>query len=311
MVRVRGVRALFRLSPYLGTLWAAAGRCDLLHVMANSGWAWQLFAAPAIWIAWLRRKPCVVHYHGGEADAFFRRWMPAVRPTLARARALIVPSRYLERVFSSHGVASTVVPNVVSLEQFAPAPRRPGVPHLIVTRNLEPIYDIGTAIRAFAQARSAHPAARLTIAGSGPERASLEALAADLGVTPAVTFTGRLDHGQLPALYRSADIVVNPALVDNAPVSLIEAMASGVPIVSTRVGGIPDMVADQVTALLVPPRDAQAMAAAILRLLGDAALAERLARAGIGEAQRYAWPRVRERLLDVYAAAQSKSRVGR
>ena len=71
--RLRGVRAVFRLAPFLGSLWRAGGRVDVFHVMANSGWAWHLFAAPAVWIARWRGRPVVVNYRGGEAEAFMAR----------------------------------------------------------------------------------------------------------------------------------------------------------------------------------------------------------------------------------------------
>ena len=111
-------------------------------------------------------------------------------------------------------------------------------------------------------------------AGSGPEKRALEALAATLGVAAAVTFTGRLEREAVAALYRDADVALNPSTVDNMPNSLLEALASGVPIVSTNVGGVPHIVQDGTTALLVPPRDPEAMARAALRLLENPELSE-------------------------------------
>jgi L-malate glycosyltransferase len=106
-------------------------------------------------------------------------------------------------------------------------------------------------------------------------------------------------------LYRTADVVLNPSLADNMPNSLLEAMACGVPVVSTDVGGIPYLVRDGATALLVAAKDAPAMAAAILRLLGDPALWDRLSHAGLQEVQRYTWSRVAPDLAALYRAAIS------
>jgi len=298
---LRGVRALTRLIPYLRRLWSCAGRVELLHVMANSGWAWHLHAAPAIWIGHLRGRPVVVNYRGGEAEAFLARQARWVRATLARSRLLIVPSGFLKGVFATFRIPAEIVPNVVDLSRFTPGNREPGRCHLIVTRNLERLYDVPTAIHAFARVRASHPSARLTIAGSGPERSGLEALCSRLGLGDAVTFTGRLDHAAIADLYRSADLVLNPSSADNMPNALLEAMASGVPIVSTNVGGIPFMVADGKTALLVPPGDPGAMAAAAERMLSDPVLAERLRQAGRAEAASYAWSAVKPVLFDSYA----------
>ncbi len=311
VARLRGVRALFRLLPYVRCLWSAVPGSSLVHVMANSGWAWHLFAAPAVWIGSMRGVPVVVNYRGGDADAFLARGIRWVRPTIARAAEVVVPSGFLAAVFAKHGVSTRIVPNIVDLDAFHPALILPASVHFVVTRNLERIYDVATALRAFAALCEQRRDARLTVAGSGPERETLERLAADLGIAHRVRFTGRLDNTELPALYRSATIVVNPSRVDNLPISLLEAMASGVPIVTTDVGGIPYVVEHEQSALLVPAGNPAAMAAAIERLLDDPALALRLRAAGIEAAQRYAWPRVRSELFDAYAGALDRGRTRR
>lgn len=307
--RVRGVRALFRLAPYVLELWRCAGRVDLLHVMANSGWAWHLFVAPAVWIARLRGKPVVVNYRGGGAEAFLASQARWVKPTLARAASVIVPSGFLQRIFAGHGIRAEIVPNIVDLARFQPGQGGSHGPHIVVTRNLEEIYDIPTAIRAFATIRTRHPEARLTIAGSGPCRAALEALCAELGVTGAAHFTGHLDNERMADLYETADLLLNPSSVDNMPISLLEAMASGVPIASTNVGGIPYMAQEGVNALLVPPRDPDALAQAALRILEDPALSARLRRGGLDAVQAYSWDRVRPQLMATYEACLGGDRL--
>ena len=301
--RLRGVRALFRLIPYAMRLWHCAGQVDLLHVMANSGWAWHLFAAPAVWMGRFRGTPVIVNYRGGEAEAFLECQSSWVKPTLRRACAVVVPSAFLEGVFRRFGVATEVVPNIIDVVRFHPGPARPAGRHIIVTRNLEDIYDIPTALRAFAVIRRVHPDATLTVAGSGPRRSDLKGLSETLGVASSVRFAGALDNENIAELYRSADLVLNPSTADNMPISLLEAMASGVPIVSTNVGGIPFLVEDNRNALLVPARDPTAMASAALRLLGDAHLAARLRASGLDTAPKFGWPRVRVELYGVYARA--------
>lgn len=301
--RLRGVRAVFRLLPYLMRLWQSAGRADLIHVMANSGWAWHLFAAPAIWLGHWRGKAVVVNYRGGEAESFFQSQFRWVKPSLARASLVVVPSGFLREVFARRAVATVIVPNIIDLSRFSPAADRQRGCHMIVTRNLEDIYDIPTALQAFAVIRRGCPEATLTVAGSGPRRAELEALCARLGIADAVRFTGRLDNEHIAELYRSADLLLNPSLADNMPISLLEAMASGVPIVSTDVGGIPYLVETEKEALLVPPRQPEAMAKAALRILDDAGVAGRLRAAGLEVVRRYAWVEVREQLFEMYSKA--------
>lgn len=319
LARVRGLRAVPRLVGYVARLWRAAGTVQLMHVMANSGWSWHLFAAPAIWIGRLRRTPVVVNYRGGEARAFLERSGRWVRPSMRAASVLAVPSGFLEQVFASFGFATQVVPNIVDLDRFRPDWRdteslgmeRNGSAAatqtgdrafcVLVTRNLEAIYDIGTALRAFALVLAEVPGAKLVIAGSGPERDALQALAGQLGIADAVEFTGRLDRQQMAARYRHAEVMLNPSRVDNMPNSVLEALASGVPIVSTNVGGVPHIVANEKTALLVPVGEPRPMADAIVRLNRDRDLAAKLAKAGLAEVQRYTWPRVQETLGALYS----------
>lgn len=307
---LHGVRALFRLLPYLAQLWAAAGRNELFHIMANSGWSWHLYAAPAIWIAKLRGKAVVINYRGGEAEDFFSRAFACVKPTLKQADAIIVPSGFLAAIFAKRGFVTRIVPNIVNLERFAPIDlvTKPAAPHFLVARNLEPLYDNSTALRAFAIIRQRHPDARLTIAGSGPERELLERLADTLGIANAVTFAGRIDNADMPALYRTVHIAMNPSLADNMPISILEALASGVPVVSTNVGGVPFLVEHERTALLVAPGDADGMAAASLRILSDAGLARRLITAGQELAREFDWNRVRGRLFEAYHNALARDR---
>ena len=303
IAHLRGVRAMFRLVPYVRLLWHSMRDVEIVHVMANSGWAWHFFAAPAIWIARWRRTPVIVNYRGGHADAFLARQIALVRPTISIARMIVVPSIFLAQIFGKRGINTTIVPNIVDLARFCPAEAVEGRMNIVIARNLEPIYDIPTALRCFALVRQRCPGAHLIVAGSGPQRASLESMCRELEIDTAVTFTGRLEQEQMVDVYRHADIALNPSLIDNMPNSLLEAMACAIPIVSTNVGGVPFLVENEQTALLVAPGDPEGMAAAILRLFSDRALATRLREAGLSLVQAYGWPSVRNRWFDVYARA--------
>ena len=306
---LRFVRELFSFLPYVWQLWRAAGEADIFHVMANSGWAWHLRAAPAILVARARGISCVVNYRGGEAREFLERSSVAVLKTMAYASALVVPSAFLQGVFERWGVRSDVVPNIVDVERFRPESGSKPFPHLVVARSLEKIYDIPTALRAFALICRELPEARLTVAGSGPEQAALGRLSVDLRIEGAVDFCGRLDRDQMAALYRSASVVLNPSRVDNMPNSVLEAMASGVPVVSTNVGGVPFILRDDVCGILVKSGDHAAMAAAALRLLADRAYAKRLCKAALQEVQRYTWPQIRPRWAATYASARAGAHI--
>jgi glycosyltransferase involved in cell wall biosynthesis len=181
---------------------------------------------------------------------------------------------------------------------------------IFVPRNLERVYDVETALRALAVLVETMPEVRMAVAGSGPEENPLRLLASTLGVERRVEFTGRLGTEQMADRYRSASVVLNPSLVDNAPVSLLEALASGVPVVTTDVGGIPFVVENGRTALLVPPGDPASMAAAVRRVLSEPGLARTLRSEGLADVTRHSWSHVRELLGGIYVAARTHPRTG-
>ena len=171
---------------------------------------------------------------------------------------------------------------------------RKGVPHLIEALRHLP--------------RDA--AAELTIIGDGPERPRLEAQAAAAGLRDRVRFAGRVSDAELSAAYVAANVVVLPAIADarsdteGLGVVLLEGMTYGVPVIGSAIGGIPDIIIDGETGLLVPPGDPAALAQAIARLAGDAALAARLGEAGRRHvAARFSWKAVLAAWEQCYAAA--------
>jgi L-malate glycosyltransferase len=297
------LRALCRLLPFIADAWRGIGKTDLVHLFANSGWTWHLVANPVIWLAKFRGKPVVLNYRGGQAEAFFARSFHWVSPSLRQVSRVIVPSNFLGEVFGRRGIAAAIVPNIVDLSRFsprAPGTRSASAPRLLVARNLEPIYDNATAIRAFHRVHRQYPQATLAIAGSGSELTTLQGLVRELDLQDAVAFLGQIENSCIHELYAKADIALNPSLIDNMPISVLEAFASGVPVVSTAVGGVPYMLDDGVTGLLVQPSDPMGMADAILKLLTDEQLYSRIASAARSESQRYAWPEVKKRLFTVY-----------
>lgn len=296
------LRALARLIPFLLGLWRLAGRVDVIHLMANSGWSWQLHSAPTLWLSWLRSTPVIVNYRGGEAQVYFDRSFRWVKPSLKKATATVVPSAYLHTVFERFGETTQIIPNIIDRELFHPqANKTSDTFTLVITRNLEAIYGIDTAIRAFAQVFAKDPSLRLRIAGSGPEESALRTLTQKLAITDAVSFEGRLDRPGIVALYADADAMLNPSTVDNMPNSVLEALACGLPVISTDVGGVPFIVTHGETALLVPPSDVAAMAQAIEDLKSNPTLHSSLSENGLAQIEQYTWPRVRRQWLDLYA----------
>jgi glycosyltransferase involved in cell wall biosynthesis len=293
--RVRVLRTLLNQALYLPSLWRLV-KADVVHVFSASFWSFLLAPVPAMLAARLFGARVVLHYHSGEAAEHLERWGVLVHPWLRLAHVVVVPSDYLAAVFADHGVDARVIRNVVDLTRFAYRDRAPLQPHLVSTRNLEPYYRVDVVIDAFARVRAEAPGATLTVAGYGSEEACLRRQAGD-----GVTFVGTIDPQAMPALLRDADIFVNASVVDNQPVSILEAFASGLPVVSTPTGDIAAMVRHDETGVIVPVLDSDALAAAVLGLLREPARAARLAQRAHDEIARYTWPAVREQWAAAYA----------
>ncbi len=299
------VRAVIRFLSYIVAGWRALGQTDVVHLMSNSGWSWQLYSAPILWMGRLRGVPVIVNYRGGGAEQYFSKSARSVRMSLNHASAIVVPSHFLQQVFSDFGYHAAIVPNIVDTERFFPQETSSDQTlacefHMVVVRNLETIYGIDIALRAFALVNQQHPTAKLSIAGSGPELESLKALAKTLKVEARVHFLGRLGRDSVADLYRRADVLINSSRVDNMPNSLLEAMASGVAIVSTRAGGIPFLVEDGQTASLVDIDDVDQMAKAMVELLVDSAARQRLRENALQDVKQYQWSTVKTSWLSLY-----------
>jgi glycosyltransferase involved in cell wall biosynthesis len=170
--------------------------------------------------------------------------------------------------------------NGVDLEHFRPVMRErdAGPPVIGCTARLHRKSDHATLLRAFACLSARWPEARLLLLGRGPEESRLRALADALGVSPRVHFLG--EQPDVAPYLAQMDLYVQASMAEGMPNSVLEAMAAGLPVVATAVGGTPELVLDGQTGLLVAPGDPSALADALLALLADRRLAESLGRAG-------------------------------
>jgi glycosyltransferase involved in cell wall biosynthesis len=283
------VRSLCNLGLFLHRLHWALKRSDAVVLLSGffNFFFWVTY--PALGCIRLHRKPVVLSARGGNAGLFFKRYGPLVAPILRRVDRITTPSEFLRDVFvQALALEPVVVPNIADLDQFAFVDRPVFRPRLLFTRNLEAMYDPETVLRAFDRVRRTFPEARLGVAGEGSQRGRLDRLVRELQLDGAVTFYGRVDHDRIQELYASHDIYINASRVDNLPGAILEAFACGLPVISTRAGGIPYLVRDGVSGLLVEPGDVEGLARAAIRVVRDPALGRRLAAAGRQEISRYA-----------------------
>jgi L-malate glycosyltransferase len=288
LLRIGGVRTVVTQAWYWPRLLLELRRADVVHVFSASYLSFLLAPLPAVLVAKLLGKPVVVNYRSGEAPDHLRRsWL--ARAVLRWADRNVVPSAFLREVFASFGIPAQIVANTIDLERFGYRERQPLAPRLLSTRNFEPMYNLACTLRAFARVQRRYPEASLTLIGQGSQTAMLQALAGELGLRH-VTFVGAVPPEEIARYYAQADIYVQTPSIDNMPGSLVEAFASGLPVVATDVGGVSAILTDRAHGLLAADDDDEMIAAHVLSLLEQPERARRMAAAARDTCEAYRWP---------------------
>jgi glycosyltransferase involved in cell wall biosynthesis len=299
--RVRGLRTVLRIPVYLARLIRTIPRVRVIHILSHSGLAFFVFTGPAVLLGRLAGRRVIVNYHGGGAEPFLARFGRLALPILRRASVVAVPSGFVGGVVERYGIPTQTLANPCDVDAFPWHGDEPRRPVIIVARHLEPIYNVACALRAFALVHADVPAAKLIVLGGGSQAKSLATLADELGIAEAVEFTGYVPHDAIVGQYARASWFLNTSDVDNVPMSILEAYASGLPVVSTRAGGIPFLVAHGETGMLVDLDDHVAAAADLLALMREPARAHDMAaRARDAVRDRNSWAAVRRQLGRLY-----------
>jgi phosphatidylinositol alpha-1,6-mannosyltransferase len=268
----------------------------------------QVFSAgfAGYWCRRLSGIPYLLYVYGADLLEYRDRllWGPLLRAILGEARQVIAISEFTRRAVAAAGVPAerlALVTPAIDLERFARLPpreeerRRRGWEGRLVILSVGRLVERkgqDMVIRALPQVAAQLPQVRYTIGGSGPFRAALEKLAAQVGVAERVEFLGFVPEAQLPALYGAADLFAMPSRelpeagdVEGFGIVFIEANAAGLAVLGGRSGGVADAVEEGQTGLLVDPEDPGAVAEGLVRLLSDSQLRARMARRGAERAR--------------------------
>ena len=320
-VRVIGLEALGEQSggdferdieTMVGTIVEEHGRAPFDVIHAQYGYPTGLAALQASRELGL---PNVVSIQGGDGHwvgtsccGTHKRAMLAV---LGHAGALLIGSRSFAReVEGNHGTPPerfTIIPGAVETARFAPREDRPlgalsDEPVLLYHGRVDRRKGVLVLLDAFAELAAERPPLRLVVSGIGPDTDAVAGRARELGLEGRVEQRGYASYDEAPAMYRRGDVFVSPTFAEGFSNTILEAMASGLPIVSTRAVGVVDCLAHEKNGLLAEPGDADDLAAKLRQLLDDAPLRERLAGRALHEARTlYAWPAVAGRIAAVYA----------
>jgi glycosyltransferase involved in cell wall biosynthesis len=292
-----------KLADMLGAVWRHRASYAVAHLDVFSGQAFVWAYACGVLLRILG-KPFVATLHGGNLPEFSSRHPWVVTRFLRRAARVTAPSPYLRDQMRPYRADIADIPNPIDISRYRYRTRASAQPLIIWVRSIHRIYDPVLAVDACAVLRPEFPSLRLWMLGPDKEDGTLTALRERIehhGLREQVEIVGGVPKERVPEWLDRADVFLNTTTIDNTPVSVIEAMASGLCIVSTDVGGIPYLLRNDENALLVPQGNPEAMAFAIRRILRDPALA-----AGLSERARAAslasdWIRVREAWDSLFA----------
>jgi len=299
-----GARDFTRMADIMSKLLINRDKYDVINVHANSYMSYLSLTLPLIVLSKAVKRPIVVMYHSGDAATFFTGHVLKTLSLFKKADKILVQSEFLKRFFDSLGVEVGIIPNFL---YFDVAPRKAVPFRILANRNLYPHYCMDVALKAFIQIAAEFPQARLALAGSGTEAERLREMAEAAGLSDRVEFLGSLDRPRMTEEYAKADVLVNPSSVDNAPITLIEGLSFGLPIITTNVGGIPYMVEPDKTALMVPPKDATAIANALRRVFLDSKLKKSLSANALKEAEKYSAERIISQWVEVFGELKKRN----
>ena len=305
VLSIRGLRTIVTFAQYIVRLAWTIPQHEVLHIFSAGLTSYALWTVPALLIGRLWRKKIILNYHDGQGDQHLREWRTA-KPTIALADRLVTPSGFLVDVFRNHGMQARSIVNIIDTSRFIYRKRRKLRPIFMTNRILEPLYNVECILRAFSIIQKSYPDATLTIAHDGCSKPSLEKMARELKLEN-TRFIGRVPHERVTELYDAADIYLTSPNIDNMPVSLLECFAAGLPIVATKVGGIPYVATDRESALLVGINDHEALAARSIELLENEDLVEHITNGGLEAVKRYHPAPVREQWSALYRELAEES----
>jgi L-malate glycosyltransferase len=276
-------------------------KIDLLILEIYSG-QYMVIADVATKIANYLKIPVIGVLHGGHLPQFTAKYQKWVIRVLRRMTMLVAPSRYLAEGMQKFGFTVRVIPNVLETEKYEFRLRTRVAPHLLWMRSFHVAYNPLLAVKVIESLRESFPDISLTMAGKDKGLESeIKEFVRQKDLQKNIRFAGFLNFNEKITEFSRADIYLNTNRIDNTPVAVLEACASGLPVVTTAVGGIPYLLEDKETALLVPDEDTRAMANAIDRLITEPQLAAKLSQNGRMLAENSSWTRVRSLWEEIFA----------
>ncbi len=234
--------------------------------------------------------------HGGNLEFRLKESSTLSRLIFENAHEIVAPSNFLKTVFSSYGYDEVLfIPNTIEIDNYEFKNRSINTIELLWVRSFASIYNPEQAVLVLEELLKMNYTTRLTMVGPDVDgiMVKVKKLAKEKNLE--INFTGKLSKQQWIALSKKCNVFINTTNIDNMPVSVIEAMALGLPVVSTNVGGLPYLIDDTKDGLLVPPQDVKSMVKAILKLKSDDTFRFKLITRARSKVEKFDWNSVKHK----------------
>ena len=302
---LRKIRFIGIMSFWIKIFWHLKKiKPDIVHVQSIG------IGIPAFLSKKILKKPYIVWGRGSDIylpDKFTKSISKLV---LKNADAVIALTEDMKREIKKiYGRDIFVIPNGIDLNKFNNLSKETLRKRLEIKEDEKIITFVGTLrivkgvkylIKAMKIIKQKSPDTKMMLVGDGEEREELESLVEELGLKERVKFIGRVQNEEIPQYMVASDVFVLPSLSEGFPVTVLEAMASGVPMIATNVGGLPEIIKDGENGFLVEPKNPEEIAEKVLLLLEDDKLRERISRNNKKKAKGYSWDSAVEKLEEVY-----------
>ena len=272
---IKYLRTIFASLKFWWSLLTRVYKFDVVQVFSSATTGYIIATLPPLFIAKLCGTKVVLNYHSGELEKHIQTWKKTALPTMRKFDEIVVPSQFLVDVYAKYNLKAKAIYNFVDGANFKFRERKNLQPIFLSNRNFEAHYNVGDCLRAFQIIQKQFAEAKLFVAGFGTEELKLKDLAKELKLEN-IEFTGKISNEEMARLYDKTDIYLNSSVVDNMPLSFIEAFSCGLPIVSYATGGIPYLVENNETGLLVAPQNFADLARKAIFLLENQTAAQKI-----------------------------------
>jgi glycosyltransferase involved in cell wall biosynthesis len=290
-----------RFTNTLFTILTKANQYSIAIVPLYGGTASLFWAESATWLLKLFGKKTILIIHGGSIPKRMETQANNYLRTIKKADVVVCPSNFIIQSLKKHNVESIMIENVLNLSEYHFHHKQSFRPNLFWMRTFEDVYNPLMAVRVVSILKKKYPQAKLLMAGrdAGMLQQTIQ-LTQQLNLTESISLPGYIDNKMKNKIAEEYDIHICTNIIDNAPVSMIEMMSLGLPIVSTNAGGIPYLITNNVDGLLVDVNDDNAMTEKISLLIDDKIKAQQLVENGLQTSKKYDEPVVLEKWKEIF-----------